>query len=508
MKSLALFLGAAALATTAQSVPAQLLSPTAEFGASYKPSVIGLDVLVNLELASGPMYFLLASFDDFQTLPVLLGPYPLAADGSGLFRSHVDPNIEALLPDLLKISFRPLFVDSETVQTTQAMSIVLNDEGCEAIDWDFKSGGAPTVVGEVLLEQWAGIGLHLSCESSLPSQPDKCVVFDSSNPTGGDFDLQTPGYGLNNTVALGKLLIVAENDVDANNDGLVDDPDDAFNGGLIHFNWDEAVDVCSATFVDVDDVDPGQGITRLRFFADNAGTMFLGSIIYPPGQDNNVETIFFKVDGVRRMDVKFGGSGALGAVSWCPTCINFDETGKGIPLNLAAGTEITNQFAGLGFNVSAVNKTGGPKKAIIFDSANPTGGDTDLVTPGYGFGNTEAEGRILIIAENEIDANNDGLIDSPDDEATGGNIFFDFDADVHVEDLTFIDVDGLEQSYVQGIDANNVVVGTVMLANLGDNSRQTIDIDLDNVRRFKVHFGGSGSVAGFCFCSDPPNAND
>ena len=77
---------------------------------------------------------------------------------------------------------------------------------------------------------------------------------------------------------------------------------------------------------------------------------------------------------------------------------------------------------------------------------------------------------------------------------------------MEIEDLTFIDVDGLEASFVQGIDAGNNIVGTIPLAVLGDNSRQTIDINLANVRRFKVHFGGSGSVAGFCFCSDPPNA--
>jgi len=507
MKSLSLALGSVALALAAQAAPAQLISQTAEFGAFYTDDASGLKIGVNLEQASGPMYFLLASFDGFQSLPVLLGPYPLTDDGSAMLLASIDPSTQAMLPDLFKIGFRPLFVNGNYVSTTQAASIILNDDGCEELDFDFSAGGAPFTAGEVVTEQWAAIGLHVSATSQLPGQPNKLIVFDSSNPSPADPDLVTPGYGPNNDTALGKLLIIAENDIDANNDTFVDSPDDAFNGGLMHFNFDQPQVMCSATFVDVDDTEVGLGITRLRFYGDNAGTIFLGSLIVPMGADNNVTKLFFHIEGVRRLDVKMGGSGALGVISYCPVCINFDETSKGIPLDLPAGTVITNQFAGLGFNVSAVDKLGNPKKAIIFDSANPTGGDTDLATPGYGFGNNVAEGKIIIIQEHNVDANNDGLIDTPDDNADGGNMFFDFDFDVHVDELTFVDVDGLEASWVQGIDSNNVIVGTIPLANLGDNSRQTINIDLDNVRRFKVHFGGSGSVAGFCFCANPPNDN-
>jgi hypothetical protein len=504
MKSLPLLMGAGVLALTASTASAQLISPTADLGAAYILGTGPTKVLVNLEEAAGPMYYLLVSIDDFASLPTLLGPYPLGLEGEALFQAQIPAELEAMLPDLFEISFRPLFMQNAYVNTTQAASIILNDDGCEELDFDLEAGGTPFSAGEILSEQWAPIGLHLSAESQIPaSQPNIAIVFDSSNPTGGDTDLVTPGYGPNNTVGLGKLIIMAENDIDANNDDLIDDPDDAFNGGLIHFDFDEAVTMCSATFIDVDDVDPGQGITRLRFYSD-AGTTLIQSIICPTGPDNNSTTLYFNVDNVKRLDVKFGGSGALGIISWCPVCIDFDNTSKGIPLDLDVGEQITNQFAAQGFNVSADNHVAGhPDKAIIFDTANPTGGDPDLQTPGYGFGNTIAEGKVIIIAENDVDANNDGNVDDPDDEAGGGNIFFDFDFNVEIEELTFIDVDGLEQSFVQGIDADNNIVGTVFLANLGDNSRQTVDLNFDHVRRFKVHFGGSGSVAGFCFCADP-----
>ncbi len=76
------------------------------------------------------------------------------------------------------------------------------------------------------------------------------VVFDSSDPSGGDDDLGTPnenfgGPGVGdagettNKVALGHILIIAEDLVDKNPaDGLVDDPDDADNkGAYIDFDF-------------------------------------------------------------------------------------------------------------------------------------------------------------------------------------------------------------------------------------------------------------------------------
>lgn len=73
--------------------------------------------------------------------------------------------------------------------------------------------------------------------------PGCAIAFDSSAPTGGDKDLGTPNKqyggpgvgsgGATNDTALGMLLIIAEDLVDQDGDGYVDDPDDNAKGGVI-----------------------------------------------------------------------------------------------------------------------------------------------------------------------------------------------------------------------------------------------------------------------------------
>src|SRR5205823_12525111 len=84
------------------------------------------------------------------------------------------------------------------------------------------------------------------------------------------------------------------------------------------------------------------------------------------------------------------------------------------------GKVINNQyFASDGVSISADNFTAGhPDLAITFDT-NLTGtNDKDLQQPWTGGGNgaTKNYHKILIIAENKVDNNHDGLIDRPDDE--------------------------------------------------------------------------------------------
>ena len=65
---------------------------------------------------------------------------------------------------------------------------------------------------------------------------------------------------------------------------------------------------------------------------------------------------------------------------WLPT-IDFERSATGAKLK--SGDRITDQFAALGMTVST-NSASHP--AMIFNSAAPTGGDTDLGTPSSHFG--------------------------------------------------------------------------------------------------------------------------
>ncbi|MEO0678283.1 MAG: hypothetical protein AAFZ02_12080, partial [Pseudomonadota bacterium] len=76
-----------------------------------------------------------------------------------------------------------------------------------------------------------------------------------------------------------------------------------------------------------------------------------------------------------------------------------------------AGDKIDDELNDLGVTVSATDRHGNHKDAMIFDSANPTGGDHDL--------ETDTLGNVLIISE-------DGDSHDPDDNAGGGIFTFDF----------------------------------------------------------------------------------
>ncbi len=124
--------------------------------------------------------------------------------------------------------------------------------------------------------------------------------------------------------------------------------------------------------------------------------------------------------------------------------------------NLASGTQVTNQYEQqLGVVIEAESgRSNGHDVALLFNSASPTGGDNDLGTPNEqyggpgkgngqnaGAGNDTSLGKILIIAENTKDENNDGLIDNPDDEAKGGRITFTFPQPAAVLDVKVVDVE-------------------------------------------------------------------
>ena len=110
-------------------------------------------------------------------------------------------------------------------------------------------------------------GVTLSAESD-GTGTDTLIIFDSANPTGGDGDLQTPGPGANNDEALGNLLIIAENTVDGDGDGLVDVPDDEENGGTIVIDFDRPVTMCALGLLDLDK----GGIGSVIRFLDDAET--------------------------------------------------------------------------------------------------------------------------------------------------------------------------------------------------------------------------------------------
>jgi hypothetical protein len=174
-----------------------------------------------------------------------------------------------------------------------------------------------------------------------------------------------------------------------------------------------------------------------------------------------------------------------------------------------------------GVTISAENnRPAGPDKAIVFDSANPTGDDFDLGAPNEDFGgpgigagggagqpgeNSEALGKLIIIAENDVDSNNDGLVDDPDDEGEGGTLFFDFDAPVEVISVRVIDIDAGETGgFIRSFDSSGTALGTINIPSLGDNSEQVVPVGQTGVKRLEIELVSSGDVATLTYCPPPP----
>ncbi|MEM9802232.1 MAG: hypothetical protein AAGA20_18040 [Planctomycetota bacterium] len=373
---------------------------------------------------------------------------------------------------------------------------------CQSFDPNFKIGDDEPVAGEILNTQWELVNMAITGEGGNGG-PDAVIVFDSANPTGNDTDLATPGTGTGNTEALGNVLILPGDLVDADADGLVDIPCDNADGGVMRFDFGAPYRMCSATILDIDE----GANSELRFYIGDA--MTLETIPLADLGDNSAQTLTFDKRDVRRFELFLEGSGALARLEMipCPLLVNLDEEPFGKPRLEQAGTIVTNQYQDIGLTISAMNDTpGNPDACVLFDSENPTGNDPDLMTPGPGINNTEPLGLVLVIAENDVDSNGDGLIDDPDDEAGGGEFLFEFDEDVTFFSARVLDVDGVERDVFTFFDAAGAAIQIIEINALGDNSVQTVAADqpIEGVRTIQVNVVGSGAVTRLRFC---PSSN-
>lgn len=159
--------------------------------------------------------------------------------------------------------------------------------------------------------------------------------------------------------------------------------------------------------------------------------------------------------------------------------------------------------------VQCRNDGGGPDLCIVFDSSDPTGGDDDLGTPNEEFGgpgegeggepggagpNDQALGKLLVVAENDCDADHDGLVDEPDDESGGGVITLSFSHAGRVS-FTLVDVDCDEEAPRFLLYHDDDLVEVAEGASPGDNGAQHVDLtsygDLDKV---KIALDGSAGI--------------
>lgn len=159
--------------------------------------------------------------------------------------------------------------------------------------------------------------------------------------------------------------------------------------------------------------------------------------------------------------------------------IDFETDGEGNAL--FAGDVIDDEFFNeFGLTISTADvssRKGGPNPAMIFDSNNPTGGDSDLATDG--------QNNILIISE-------DNDSSDPDDNGRGGTFVFEFDNAVDVNGLTFIDAES--GAVVSAFGEGGVLLDEVRVNKMADGEVLAVEFDFDDVATLTVKSGGSFAV--------------
>ncbi|MEL6613717.1 MAG: hypothetical protein AAFQ53_16610, partial [Bacteroidota bacterium] len=210
----------------------------------------------------------------------LTGTLIVNADGSFTFTPSAE--LAAVLEegDTDTLSFEYSIVTGSTVETV-INNHLIDFEGFER--------------GTTITDQIEGVTISVEKRGS---GVDEAMIFDSNNPTGGDWDLATTTQD--------NILIISE-------DGHEWDPDDNWQGGQMFFDFDTVSTVESLTWVDIDDGKPA----TVSFFDEN-GTLITTIEGLCTG-DGGVGVQTFNVEGVARMVIDLPGSGAVDNINFFDT---------------------------------------------------------------------------------------------------------------------------------------------------------------------------------------------
>ena len=173
----------------------------------------------------------------------------------------------------------------------------------------------------------------------------------------------------------------------------------------------------------------------------------------------------------------------------------------------ASGVIVDNEYSALGVMISVDNTGGGPDLGVVFDTDNPTGGDTDLAGP---FDNDTrgslSPGKVLIIQENG--PCNTETCETPDDEGSraAGSITISFGGPVTLDTIDFFDVETPEAG--PG-DDNRITLfdvdGIAMALDFytpdtgGDNRWDQVFFGISGVSAIQINLGGSGAIDNIAF---------
>ncbi|MEM7211893.1 MAG: SdrD B-like domain-containing protein [Pseudomonadota bacterium] len=151
----------------------------------------------------------------------------------------------------------------------------------------------------------------------------------------------------------------------------------------------------------------------------------------------------------------------------------------------AAGVVISDQYDGVTISAQRATNNDAANDAMVFDSNNPTGGDTDLAT--------DAQGNILIISEDN---------DSSDpDDAIGGEIVFTFDNPSFLYDIKVVDT---EEGGTITVVLEDGSTQSFAIPQIGDGDVAQVLMDVDGVVSMTIVLNGSGAIDDLCYVPGEP----
>lgn len=183
--------------------------------------------------------------------------------------------------------------------------------------------------------------------------------------------------------------------------------------------------------------------------------------------------------------------------------------------DLVTGTIVDNEYTDMGVSISALNFGGGPDLAVVFDTANPTGGDSDLGGPfGPGPNNPLGAldpGNVLIIQESSASCSAT-VCTNPDDEGSrpGGRLIIEFATLVRLDSIDFFDIEIAEagpgeDNRIVLFDVNGLAFDLDFFTpdTDGDNLWDQVVFGIDGVSRIEINMGGSGAIDNISFTPVP-----
>lgn len=177
---------------------------------------------------------------------------------------------------------------------------------------DFEAFNTGDIVSEIFISDPFENAEVAGITMAFPNS-NAAMIFDSSSPTGNDFDIGTPNElyggpgigsgGASNDTALGNVLILSE-DLDAS------DPDDIFEVGasfVFDFSANEAVTLNSFDILDIED---SANPTLVTLYDSDDSILYSTEVV--PGGDNSKTTVDLdNTAGVAFMEIIMNSSGAI-----------------------------------------------------------------------------------------------------------------------------------------------------------------------------------------------------